>query len=87
VEWLSPLGQTQVELELSCADRLGLLYAVAQVFAQEGVALQSAKIVTLGERVEDRFIITSPSLALPQTRQRLSEALLEVSKVTKTNTF
>jgi [protein-PII] uridylyltransferase len=87
VEWLSPLGQTQVELELSCADRLGLLYAVAQVFAQEGVALQSAKIVTLGERVEDRFVVTSPSLALPQTRQRLSEALLEVSKVTKTNTF
>lgn len=87
VQWLSPLGQTQIELELSCADRLGLLYAVAQVFAQEGVTLQSAKIVTLGERVEDRFVVTSPSLALPQARQRLTEALLEVSKVAKNGNF
>lgn len=81
VQWLSPLGQTQAELELSCADRLGLLYAVAQVFAQEGVALQSAKIVTLGERVEDRFIVSSPHLAEPQARERLSLALLQASKV------
>jgi [protein-PII] uridylyltransferase len=75
VQWLGSAGQTQAELELSCADRLGLLYAVARVFAQKGVALQSAKIVTLGERVEDRFVISSPDLALPQTRERLSAAL------------
>ena len=81
VQWLSPLAQTPAELELSCADRLGLLYAIAQVFAQAGVALHSAKIVTLGERVEDRFVISGPHLTSPQMRARLSAALVAASRV------
>ena len=80
-QWLSPLAQTPAELELSCADRLGLLYAIAQVFAQAGVALHSAKIVTLGERVEDRFVISGPHLTSPQMRARLSAALVAASRV------
>ncbi len=81
LQWLSPLGQNTAELELSCADRLGLLYAVALAFAQAGVALQSAKIVTLGERVEDRFVISGANLGAQQTREQLGAAVLAASRV------
>ena len=81
VQWLSPLGQDLAELELSCADRLGLLYAVALVFAQAGVALQSAKIVTLGERVEDRFVVSGAGLGQQSARDKLGAALLAASRV------
>jgi UTP:GlnB (protein PII) uridylyltransferase len=40
-------------LSLSASDRAGLLYAMARVLARHEVNLQLAKILTLGERVED----------------------------------
>ncbi len=64
------------ELEVSCADRVGLLYAIALVLAEQKVNMQSAKIVTLGERVEDFFVVNSPALQQAQGREALSGALL-----------
>ncbi|HYE70212.1 MAG TPA: [protein-PII] uridylyltransferase [Aquabacterium sp.] len=56
-------------LSVSASDRSGLLYAVARVLAQHHVNLQLAKITTLGERVEDTFLVDGP--ALQQTRAQL----------------
>ena len=44
-------------MELSAADRPGLLAQIALVISQHDVAIQAAKIQTLGERVEDIFFL------------------------------
>ena len=49
-------------LTISASDRAGLLYRVARVLANHKVNIQLAKISTLGERVEDTFLVTGPSL-------------------------
>ncbi len=45
-------------MELVAADRPGLLSKVGQAFLDRGVAIETAKIVTIGERAEDVFTIT-----------------------------
>ena len=45
-------------MELSAADRPGLLAQIALVISQHNVSIQAAKIQTLGERVEDIFFLT-----------------------------
>lgn len=49
-------------LNVAASDRVGLLYAIARVLAAHEVNLQLAKISTLGERVEDSFVIDGESL-------------------------
>ena len=49
-------------LSISASDRVGLLYNVAQVLARHKINLQLAKVTTLGERVEDTFLIDGPEL-------------------------
>ena len=49
-------------LSISASDRAGLLYSVARVLARHGIHLQLAKVSTLGERVEDTFLIDGPEL-------------------------
>jgi [protein-PII] uridylyltransferase len=56
-------------LSVSASDRAGLLYAISRVLARHGVNLQLAKVSTLGERVEDTFLVDGP--ALQQTRLQL----------------
>ena len=46
-------------LEVITADRPGLLATIGRIFVQYNIRLLSAKIPTLGERVEDLFIITN----------------------------
>jgi [protein-PII] uridylyltransferase len=46
-------------VELVAGDRPGLLFQVAKVFDQERVALQNAKVATVGERAEDVFFVTT----------------------------
>jgi [protein-PII] uridylyltransferase len=45
-----------------CADRAGLLHAIAQVFLAHAINLYAARINTLGERVEDNFSIQGSGL-------------------------
>lgn len=45
-------------LEVISPDRPGFLATIAQVFMEEDVIVQNARISTLGERVEDVFFIT-----------------------------
>jgi [protein-PII] uridylyltransferase len=49
-------------LHLSASDRVGLLYSVARILAEHSLSLQLAKISTLGERVEDTFLIQGEQL-------------------------
>ena len=45
-------------LEISTADRPGLLARIGSVLSRHGVTVQGAKIQTLGERVEDIFLLS-----------------------------
>ncbi|NMM79671.1 [protein-PII] uridylyltransferase [Acidovorax sp. SRB_14] len=49
-------------LGISASDRAGLLYLVARVLARHGLSVQLAKVSTLGERVEDTFLVEGPEL-------------------------
>ncbi|MGY0194867.1 [protein-PII] uridylyltransferase [Leptothrix sp. BB-4] len=49
-------------LSVSASDRSGLLYRIARVMAQHRINLQLAKISTLGERVEDTFLVDGAAL-------------------------
>lgn len=54
-------------LQMTCTDRIGLLYTLTRVLASHGVNLVSAKITTLDERVEDVFLIEGEALKNPET--------------------
>ncbi|ART54972.1 [protein-PII] uridylyltransferase [Acidovorax carolinensis] len=49
-------------LAISASDRAGLLYLVARILARHQLSVQLAKVSTLGERVEDTFLIQGPEL-------------------------
>ncbi len=49
-------------LAISASDRAGLLYLVARVLANHHLSVQLAKVSTLGERVEDTFLVQGPEL-------------------------
>ncbi len=65
-------------LELVAADRPGLLSEVGKVFRAERVAINGAKIMTVGERAEDVFYITETDGSQLQERsfQRVKDALI-----------
>lgn len=75
---LQALGATQWTLNIFGTDRRGLLYDVAHVFAQFKLNLRSAKIMTLGERVEDSFVLESERLDDAKQREALSQALFNL---------
>jgi [protein-PII] uridylyltransferase len=65
-------------LELIAADRPGLLSEVGKVFKAERVAINGAKIMTVGERAEDVFYITdTDGWLLPEDAcRRVQDALV-----------
>ncbi|CAD5371914.1 (Protein-PII) uridylyltransferase / (Protein-PII)-UMP uridylyl-removing enzyme [Rubrivivax sp. A210] len=64
-------------LAVSASDRSGLLYGIARVLARHKVNLQLAKISTLGERVEDTFLVDGPELQQPKAQLRIETELLD----------
>ncbi|MBI2309178.1 MAG: [protein-PII] uridylyltransferase [Rhodocyclales bacterium] len=68
-------------LSLVAADRPGLLYLVATTLARHGACLHTAKIATLGERVEDTFLVSGGDLGQSAGRIRLEAELLEQLKI------
>jgi len=63
-------------VSITAGDRPGLLYGIARVFNQYHVDLHTAKIVTLGERAEDVFVVSGEALAKPKTVLQLEQDLL-----------
>ncbi|MBL8395132.1 MAG: HD domain-containing protein, partial [Candidatus Accumulibacter sp.] len=64
-------------LTVVAADRPGLLFIVARELAGHGANLHTAKIATLGERVEDTFLISGGHLEESASRVRLETHLLK----------
>ncbi len=64
-------------LTVSASDRSGLLYGIALVLARNHINLQLAKITTLGERVEDTFLVDGPDLQKNKAQLRIESELLD----------
>jgi [protein-PII] uridylyltransferase len=67
-------------VEVITLDRPGLLARIGRLFMQAGVKLQSARILTLGERAEDVFFITDKDnkpISDPDTCKNLEDLLRE----------
>jgi [protein-PII] uridylyltransferase len=56
---------------------VGLLYSIALVLARHHLNLQLAKVATLGERVEDTFLIDGPELQNNKKQIEIETELLE----------
>jgi [protein-PII] uridylyltransferase len=67
----------QCLLSVVAADRPGLLFTVASTLDEHNINVHTAKIATLGERVEDTFLISGAELAKTATLLRLETELLE----------
>ena len=65
-------------LSVTCMDRIGLLYDIAKVLNRYGVNLQTAKIMTMGERVEDVFMIDGEALRDIATTVAIEKELMQV---------
>jgi [protein-PII] uridylyltransferase len=80
VDFSRSTANDQTVLELRAADRPGLLSRIGQVFIEQGIDIEAAKIVTIGERAEDVFYVCleSGGGALDDSQQdQLGKALLE----------
>jgi len=64
-------------LGVSASDRSGLLFSIARVLARHHINLQLAKITTLGERVEDTFLIDGPGLQQNKVQLQIETELLD----------
>ena len=64
-------------LNITASDRVGLLYSVARVLARHHINLQLAKVATLGERVDDTFLIDGPELQQNRAQIAVETELLQ----------
>ncbi len=70
-------GQFHV-LTVTAADRSGLLYSIAKTLVAHEVSLQTARVMTLGERAEDTFLIEGGGLDEHRKLIQLEKDLLKV---------
>jgi [protein-PII] uridylyltransferase len=59
-------------------DRIGLLYSIARVLARHEINVHSAKILTLGERAEDVFLVSGENLGSEKSQLAVEKDLLDV---------
>ncbi len=64
-------------LNVSASDRVGLLYLIARVLANHHINVKLAKVTTLGERVEDTFLIDGPELQHNKAQIAIETELLQ----------
>ncbi len=68
-------NQNQTAFELFTLDREGLLAQISHIFNQLHLVLKNAKITTIGERVEDFFVVsTQENQALTEAEQKALKA-------------
>ena len=68
-------------LSITANDRTGLLYSIANVLTRYRINVHTAKIMTLGERVEDVFLVDGAVLNNPRNQIQLETDLLDALKV------
>ncbi|TAN09488.1 MAG: [protein-PII] uridylyltransferase [Burkholderiaceae bacterium] len=71
-------------LTVSTSDRTGLLYGIARVLALHGASVETSKITTLGDRVEDVFLLQGKELENAQSRLAIERDLVELLDTTRT---
>ena len=64
-------------MSVTAADRPGLLFGVAETLVRHGINLHTAKIATLGARIEDTFLISGSDLGQDSQIVRIESELLE----------
>ena len=66
-------------MELEAADRPGLLSIVGKVFIDQGIDIDAAKVMTIGERAEDVFYISNEAGAALEddAKSRLRKRLID----------
>ena len=65
-------------LTVHASDRPGLLYRIARILARHNINVQLAKISTMGERVEDSFLIEGEELHIARKRLLVEQDLFDV---------
>ncbi|MFD2367817.1 [protein-PII] uridylyltransferase [Pseudoduganella sp. GCM10020061] len=68
-------------LSVAANDRTGLLYSIATVLTRYRVNLHTAKIMTLGERVEDVFLVDGAVLNNPRVQLQFETDMLDALKI------
>ncbi|RJG21585.1 [protein-PII] uridylyltransferase [Massilia cavernae] len=68
-------------LSIAANDRTGLLYSIANVLTRYRINVHTAKIMTLGERVEDVFLVDGAVLNNARNQIQLETDLLDALKV------
>lgn len=68
-------------LSISANDRNGLLYAVANILTKYKINLHTAKIMTLGERVEDVFLVDGAALQSARIQLQFETDLLDALRI------
>jgi [protein-PII] uridylyltransferase len=64
-------------LSITAGDRTGLLSTIARILAKNRIEIQSAKIMTLGERAEDNFLISGDLLNDQHAARAVEAELLQ----------
>lgn len=72
VEFSQDVARKRTVVEIVSADRPGLLSTVGQVFIEFDIDIETAKILTIGERAEDVFYITDQN-GMPLNDQACAE--------------
>ena len=68
-------------LSIVAGDRPGLLARIAKVLADYRLSVQSAKIMTLGSRAEDSFLVSGPGLKDNKTVLALESELIAALRI------
>lgn len=66
------------QITIIAGDRPGILYLFASFFHEHQISLKAARIHTMGERIEDTFVITGPLLDSPASLKNLQTELLQL---------
>ncbi|HQR20168.1 MAG TPA: [protein-PII] uridylyltransferase [Burkholderiaceae bacterium] len=64
-------------VSVTATDRLGLLYSIARALARHDLNVHTAKVLTLGERAEDIFLVSGAELGQERNQLEIEQDLLE----------
>ena len=66
-------------MNVSCADRPGLLSSLSRLFLEHGLNLADARVTTLGARAEDVFVVNGSELDDAARREKITKELCKLA--------